>query len=79
MSLNIPTTHTPPWILLSLAIFQDIEVKWDAEAGEKGHVSYNGITGTEPVRAELEKGIPGKEVGLACSMITGHMLVASLC
>jgi len=62
MSLNIPTTHTPPWILLCLALFQDVEVKWDAESGEKGQITYNGITGTEAVRAELEKGIPGKEV-----------------
>jgi len=62
MSLNIPTTHTPPWILLCLAIFQDVEIKWDAESGEKGQIEYNGITGTEAVRAELENGIPGKEV-----------------
>jgi glutamyl-tRNA synthetase len=62
MSLTIPTTHTPPWTLLALALFQGVEVKWDPLAGEKGHISYNGIEGTEAVRAELEKNIPGKEV-----------------
>jgi len=37
-------------------------VTWDAESGEKGQVEYNGIKGIEAVRAELEKGISGKEV-----------------
>lgn len=63
MAVTIPTTHNPPWVLLSLALLQDIPIKWDAESGEKGHATYNGVTGTEAVRAELEKNIPGKEVG----------------
>lgn len=62
MAVTIPTTHNPPWVLLSLALLQDVEIKWDAQSGEKGHASFNGITGTEAVRAELEKNIPGKEV-----------------
>ena len=62
MSVTIPTTHTPPWVLLALALHQDIPVTWDAESGEKGQVEYKGIKGIEAVRAELEKGISGKEV-----------------
>lgn len=73
MALTIPTTHNPPWTLLTLALVQDIEVKWDAEVGEKGHASYNGVEGTEKVRAELEKNIPGKEV--RCHLSIRWMLV----
>lgn len=62
MALTIPTTHNPPWTLLALALVQDVEIKWDPEVGEKGHATYNGVEGIEPVRAELEKNIPGKEV-----------------
>ena len=64
MSLTLPPPGaTVPYTLIALALIQNIPLEWDFKNGEKAEISYNGITGAEAVRAELEKNIPGKEVG----------------
>lgn len=62
-TLTLPLTQTPPFVLLALAKFNGASVQW-VEANEQSEATYGDIKGSEAVRAELEKGIPGKEVGL---------------
>ena len=62
-TLTVPATVTsPPYALLALALLKGCEIQWDLESGDRGEVMYDSVSGTQAVRAELEKGIPGKEV-----------------
>ncbi|KAK8844112.1 glutamate-tRNA ligase [Kwoniella newhampshirensis] len=63
-SLTLPLVQTPPFALIALALIQGIPVGWDLEAGELGDAKYGDIVGSERVRAELEKGVDGKETPL---------------
>ncbi|WRT69194.1 glutamate-tRNA ligase [Kwoniella shivajii] len=63
-SLVIPLVNTPPFVLIALALIQGIPVGWDTESGETGQATYGEIKGAEEVRAELEKGVAGKEIPL---------------
>lgn len=60
-TLQLPLTHTPSYALLSLALFANAPVQWH-DANELSEPKYGNVTGVEAVRAELEKGVPGKEV-----------------
>lgn len=60
-TLQLPLSHTPPYALLSLALFKNAPVQWH-EANELSEPKYGDVTGVEAIRAELEKGLPGKEV-----------------
>ena len=60
-TLQLPLSHTPPYSLLSLALFKNTAVQWQ-EANELAEPTYGDVKGVEAVRAELEKGLPGKEV-----------------
>jgi len=60
-TLQLPLSHTPPYALLSLALFKNSQVQWQ-EASELSEPTYGDVKGVEAVRAELEKGLPGKEV-----------------
>lgn len=60
-TLQLPLTHTPSYALLSLALFNNAPVQWH-DANELAEPKYGNVTGVEAVRAELEKGVPGKEV-----------------
>jgi hypothetical protein len=64
-TLQLPLSHTPPYALLSLALFKNSQVQWQ-EASELSEPTYGDVKGVEAVRAELEKGLPGKEV---CTLI----------
>lgn len=59
----LPLVQTPPFSIIALAALQDIPVTWDTQSGEQGQTTYGDVVGAENVRAELEKGIDGKEVG----------------
>jgi hypothetical protein len=59
--LDLPLSHTPSYVLLTLALLQKVEVSW-IEAGENDEPVYGDIKGTEAVKAALEDGLPGKEV-----------------
>ncbi len=61
-TLTLPLTYTPAYLLLALSLFHNAKISWDTESGDEGEPSYGDIIGAEKVRAELEKGIPGKEV-----------------
>ena len=62
-TLTVPATVTsPPYALLALALLKGCEIQWDLESGDRGEVKYDSVSGTQAVRVELEKGIPGKEV-----------------
>ncbi|OCF43000.1 glutamate-tRNA ligase [Kwoniella heveanensis CBS 569] len=63
-SLTIPLVQNPPFALIALALIQDIPVGWDTESGEQGQAKYGDVEGAEAVRAELEKGVAGKETPL---------------
>ena len=63
-TLQLPLSHTPPYALLSLALFKNSPVQWQ-EANELAEPTYGDVNGVEAVRAELEKGLPGKEVRIA--------------
>jgi glutamyl-tRNA synthetase len=65
-TLQLPLSHTPPYALLSLALFKNSQVQWQ-EATELPEPTYGDVKGVEAVRAELEKGLPGKEV---CTMFS---------
>jgi hypothetical protein len=67
-TLQLPLSHTPPYALLSLALFKNSQVQWQ-EASELSEPTYGDVKGVEAVRAELEKGLPGKEV---CTLIHLH-------
>lgn len=60
-TLQLPLTHTPSYGLLSLALFKNAPVQW-FDANELSEPKYGTVTGVEAIRAELEKGLPGKEV-----------------
>lgn len=60
-TLQLPLSHSAPYALLSLALFKNSPVEW-REASELSEPTYGDIKGVEAVRAELEKGLPGKEV-----------------
>lgn len=52
-----------PFVIIALAALQGIPVIWDTQSGEQGQTTYGDVVGAENVRAELEKGVDGKEVG----------------
>lgn len=60
-TLQLPLSHSAPYVLLALALFKNAEIKWE-EATDVPEPKYGDVTGVEAVRAELEKGLPGKEV-----------------
>lgn len=59
----LPLVQTPPFVIIALAALQGIPVIWDTQSGEQGQTTYGDVVGAENVRAELEKGVDGKEVG----------------
>ena len=73
-TLQLPLSHTPPYSLLSLALFKDTAVQWQ-EANELSEPTYGDVKGVEAVRAELEKGLPGKEVCIVTRGIKGRALI----
>ncbi|KAL0247921.1 glutamate-tRNA ligase [Cryptococcus tetragattii IND107] len=60
----LPLVQTPPFSIIALAALQGIPVTWDTQSGEQGQTTYGDVVGAEDVRAELEKGVDGKEVPL---------------
>ncbi|ODN81138.1 glutamate-tRNA ligase [Cryptococcus amylolentus CBS 6039] len=63
-SVVLPLVQTPPFSIIALAYLQGIPVSWDTTSGETGQASYGEVKGAEAVRAELEKGVDGKEIPL---------------
>ncbi|WVR08947.1 glutamate-tRNA ligase [Kwoniella sp. DSM 27419] len=63
-SVTLPLVQNPAYALIALALMQDIPVGWDTESGETGQAKYGEVEGAEAVRAELEKGVSGKETPL---------------
>ena len=61
-TLTLSLSQHPSFVLLALALLQGAEISWDIESGSQGEMTYGETRGAENVRAELEKGIPGKEV-----------------
>lgn len=59
--LQLPLSHSAPYVLLALALFKNVAIKWE-EANELSEPKVGNVTGVEAVRAELEKDLPGKEV-----------------
>jgi hypothetical protein len=64
-TLSVPFSNTPPYVLLSLALFHNADIAWNYDVTERSEPSYEGVTGTEKVRGILERGLPGKEVSLS--------------
>ena len=61
-TLTLPLSQNPPFALLALGLLQDADIAWDSQATDTSAIKYGNATGAETVRAELEKGLPGKEV-----------------
>lgn len=64
-TLQLPLSHSAPYTLLALGLFKNANIEWK-EANELTEPVYGDVKGTEAVRAELEKDLPGKEVCLVC-------------
>jgi hypothetical protein len=60
-TLTLPIAQSAPFALLALALFQNVPLNW-VDGAEQTEVTMGDVKGVEAVRAELEKGIPGKEV-----------------
>lgn len=63
-TLQLPLAHTAPFTLLALGLFRNAEIQW-VDASELSEPKYGNASGAEAVRAELEKDLPGKEVGFS--------------
>lgn len=61
-TLTLPLSNNPSFVLLSLALLRGDQVNWVSAANELAEPEYDGVKGTEQVRARLEQGVPGKEV-----------------
>jgi hypothetical protein len=69
--LTLTLTQNPSFVLLALALLRNSEIAWDTDSGDQREVKYGNSKGSEKVRAELEKGIPGKEASYCLSTRKG--------